>query len=784
VAKKRSFALAVRRESSGAGRGPRGAEPTPLLAEARERWSRCEEAEDSQRKRILVAKSFRQGKQWPDAVKIAREGGNAIAGMPPQPPRPCLTVDRLSQPLRQVSNAIKTASITFTVLPNGDGADEDVADILSGYLRRVHNQARSESPIEWAADQAVEGGIGWFRIRTEYVYPTWTGEPKPEMNDQELRLERIPNNLSVYCDPSAQKPTRSDALFMFVTEDLSRDEYDMRWGKRTNYASLDAFAATGDTQGWVSDKIVRVAEYWRMTFEEQPWYQLRSGQIQQGEPPKGADVLWQRTIRKSIVKGSIINAIEELEELPWVGSRIPLVPILGEEFNIDGQAYLRGMIEEGMDAQRMVNYTYSGAVEIFSLAPKSPFVVAEGQLGQYGKIWETANTYNYAYLPYVPVSLLGQPVPPPQRDVSEAPIQAAVMLMQKSEEAIQATTSLYAPSLGQIDPHKNSGVAITQLQNQGDLGTAHFIDNVNRAVVYAAEQMLEVIPKITRPGQILHILGLDDEPDKVMVGHPYTEGPGGQPMPAPGISPELAQVQGSLYKFYDLNNGRYAVTATVGKSTATRAQEGAAALGQLIPHLPPPMAAAIMPDYVEQLSFPGAHQVAEKLRRFEPPDPEALQQIPEQFRGQVQALMQQNQQLQQQAQTDAAKQQATLQKAQLDAQVELQKAQLQSQTQLEIARINAQAGLVEAEVKAANQDADRRIRVLEQMIGVEKEARLAEAAAVKDREAHLHAAATQGREHAHEHAVLAHEAQNAVTQAALAVNQPQNQPQNQPEAGV
>jgi len=196
-------------------------EDDAILKEARQRWNRANEADEAQRKSILQAKSFRAGDQWDEAIKIQRSGSSAIQGQAAQPPRPCLTIDRLSQPARQVSNAIKNADFGFDVLPNGYGADDDVAKFYEGYLRRVQLNARDESPIEWAADGAIEGGLGWFRILTKYVHETWDGELTPDAFDQEMDMSRIVNTLTVYCDPSAMKPTKSDAIFMFVTEDMA-----------------------------------------------------------------------------------------------------------------------------------------------------------------------------------------------------------------------------------------------------------------------------------------------------------------------------------------------------------------------------------------------------------------------------------------------------------------------------------------------------------------------------------------------------------------------------------
>src|SRR5262249_48182969 len=133
------------------------------------RWKACDESEDAQRRSILLAKQFRAGDQWPEAIKVQRQGSQAIQGQAAQPPRPCLTIDRLSQPIRSVSNQIRSANYAIDVLPNGVGADDDTAKIFKGYLRRMQNNARDDAPVEWAADQAIEGGIGWFRLRTQYV---------------------------------------------------------------------------------------------------------------------------------------------------------------------------------------------------------------------------------------------------------------------------------------------------------------------------------------------------------------------------------------------------------------------------------------------------------------------------------------------------------------------------------------------------------------------------------------------------------------------------------------
>ena len=663
---------------------------------ARTRWTSCSEAEDAQRKRIVLAKKFRALDQWPSAIKLAREGAGSITGQGPAPARPCLVVDRLSQPVRQVSNTIKNADFGFDVLPNGQGADTETADIFKGYLRRVQNQSRGESPIEWAADGAIEGGIGWCRLRTEFVHERWDGVPTEEVFDQELRLERITNNLTVYCDPNATSPTRRDAKYMFVTEDLSRDEFE-RLYPEADFAALNLFETTGDGKslpGWVDKDTIRIAEYWYIDYKKVPYWWSVDGQIFEGKPPKDAQVRMERVMQTPEVKGCKINACEVLEEWDWVGSRIPLFPVLGEELNIDGKPWLRGIIEMGMDAQRMINYTYSAGVEIFALSSRKAPMVPMSAIANYKNIWDSRTTTSWSYWPYDAYDDTGRPQPAPLFDPTEAPIQAATMLMRTSEEAVKASTSTGDASLGNSNPNERSGKALNALQAQSDLANSNYPDNVRRALIEIANEAVIVIPKITRPGQILHIMGLDDQPEQVMVGKPFKPGANGVPEAAPDdVTPEVAKLKESLFKFYDLNQGTYAVTVTVGKATATRREEGAAALGELIPHLPPEMQIKVMPDYIKQLSFPGAQGIAEKL---EPPKGD--ESMPPQAQQMIQQLQQQLQQATQMIQTDQAKQQGQIQTAQLKAQSDSQAAQLREQGEMQRAQIDAQVKIQIAEM--------------------------------------------------------------------------------------
>ncbi len=674
------------------------------------RFHRAAEHSEDQRKSILAAKNFRAGNQWPEEVKLQRQGAPAIQGMSAQPARPCLTVDRISQPVRQVSNTVRQSNFEIETIPVGDGADKETASIFKGWMRRVQNEARDDAPVEWAADQAAEGGIGWFRLMTYYT-DLDTGHPF----DQDLRMDRVPNNLSVYDDPNAVKPTRSDSRFRFITEKIAKDDFENQYPD-ADYTTLDEFRATGDGDGWVEDDGVRIAEYWFVETDYVRAIELNNGTTYEGKNiPEGltkgdAPENIKRERRKPVPKVKFwkITATEVLFETEWLGTRLPQIPILGEELNVDGKMIVRGVIAPAMDAQRMVNYTYSAAIEAIALAPKAPFIYAAGQIERYKGIWQSAATTNYYGLPYDPVSLLGQPVPPPQRSVAEAPIQAMVQLMLQSEEGVKATTGIFDPSLGNLTTKDRSGEALKSLQAASQFGQSNYQDNVTRALVYAGELMVELGPKILdRPGRVLQILQTGDDPTQIMIGQPFTHGPTGVPQPVlhpqtqqPVTDMQQAQpLAAGLAKFYDLSGGKYGVVVNVGRNSLTKRQESNRALGDLIPHLPPPMAAAVTPGYIETLDFDDAEKIANTARRALPPQlqenpdtanlPPAVQAQIAQMSGQLQQQGQALQQAHQIIETEQVKTKGQLDKAKLEGTRDLLLAHVNNAAKILIAHIGA-----------------------------------------------------------------------------------------------
>ncbi len=692
-----------------------------LLTEMRDRFQTCISAEASSRQRMLLAKQFRGGNQWPDAIRQLREG-NGTAGVTATGPRPCLTIDRISQPIQQVVNQIKGAHFSIEVLPNGGAATEAIAELYEGYFRRIQNKARAEDPTGWAAEDAVVAGLGWFGLNSEYC--------NDQDDDQDLCQIRVDNSLSVYRDPAATPPIFRDGRFAFVTDHLTRDAVKSRWPK-FDVQSLEAFRGTGDQPAtWGDEKTITIVCYWRIEYAD--------AKAKSGRPIQKPTVKWSICSATQVLEGFGSGGAQDQEGI-WPGKRIPLFPVVGKLMNIDGQVIMQGMVEPAMDSQRMVNYMYSGAVELTALSSKDPIVVDPAAIEGWELIWQRSQVDSLALIP----ARTWHPDNPnlrfekPYKMGNSSQIAACVEMLQVSEEGIKATTGIFDPSLGSANPSQKTKGGILALQQQADQGNSHWIEAFKNTLVEYADEVITVLPHyLDRPGRIIQIEDKNGDTQHVMVNQPFTKGKDGPQVVMhpdtgkPVMDPQVAaEITNGVSQFFDLTaGGQYAVTATVGKNLATQREAQSAAIGQLIEASPEYMIPRIADVYVETLSFPGHQKIAERLKMGNPfaqeanqaPDPVQLQQENQQLKAQMAEL---------QKAADPNKTKLTI-AAQGDA-LDWHKAQLEAQTKIAVADIMSKNAAAIADVKA-------QIDVYAKVAGLVQEERLAEKAHMKDAAQSMH----------------------------------------------
>ena len=606
-----------------------------LIEEALDRFKLCEENENINRERALEAIKFRDLEQWPFEIQKARETD-------PDGARPCLVMDKTNQHIHQITNDQRQARPGIKVRPVDDNADPDTAEALQGLIRNIEDQSNADQAYDTAFEQAVDGGFGYFRILADY--------PDDDVFYQDLFIRRIRNRFCVYLDPSRQEPDGSDSEYGFVVEDVKAKDFKKKYPN----AKGDWEAVTKTHPAWMSEEYVRVAEYYKFKKTEERIYLINNQVMTQKEFDDANpethphlfhavgfnqnDVLYEKMSLEGVpsrkrTKRQLcwykLTALEVLESRELPGKWIPIVEVIGNEIDIEGESRKSGLVRSAMDGQRMYNYASSAFVEMVALAPKAPFIAAEGQVEGHEDEWQAANRRNIAVLTYNPVESNGHMLPAPQRQPMPGIPTGWDRSLAHFEHDIQGSMGRYNASLG-AETNEKSGIALQRKQVEADTGSFHFQDNLARSIRHAGRILINLIPHYYDTPRIARILGEDGtesmarfDPTINAAHHQYRDN------------------QGKLQSIFNPTIGKYDVSVTTGPSYTTKRQEAADAMIQVV------QAAPNLMQFIGDLLFknqdwPGADEIADRLKKLLPPELQSEEDDPrvQQMAAMIQKLQQ------------------------------------------------------------------------------------------------------------------------------------------------
>ena len=566
--------------------------------------------------------------QWPADVLATRGAvqGQAINA------RPCLTINKLPQHVRQVTNEQRQNRPSGKVIPADDNADVEVAEIFNGVVRHIEYMSDADVAYDTACDNQVTYGEGYIRLLTEYC--------NEETFDQDIRIGRVRNAFSVYMDPTIQDPCGADAKWCFVTEDILKSEYEEMFPDATPISTIMAQGVGDESMSqWLAEDTIRIAEYFYYETDRTTLHLYPDGQTAFTRTAKdkqlmsiyGAPIRSRDVVRKKVMWMKT-NGFDVLEEREWPGKWIPVVRVIGNEWEVEGQVYISGLVRNAKDAQRMYNYWVSQEAEMLALAPKAPFIGYGGQFEGYEMQWKTANTTNWPYLEVNPdvTDGAGNTLPLPQRAQPPLPQTGLIQAKMGASEDIKATTGQYDASLGE-QGNERSAKAIIAREKQGDVGTYHYVDNLARAIRHITRQIVDLIPKIYDTQRIARIIGVDGDVSMVKMDPTQAE---------PVREIRDMQTGALIEKVYNPTVGTYDVMVTTGPGYMTKRQEALDAMSQILQSNPQlwPVAGDL---FIKNMDWPGAQEMAERFKKIL--DPRVLSegdQSPElmQAQQQIQAM--------------------------------------------------------------------------------------------------------------------------------------------------
>lgn len=673
-----------------------------FLGRARKRFAAAAEDEKHLRDQFVDDLKFASpdgDAQWDPQIKQQR----LAAG------RPAMAFPRCHTFVAQVANEGRQNKPQIKFAPRLD-ADKDTAEIYEGLARFIQYSSEAQIAYDTALEYSAGASFGYYRFLTDYV--------DDEGDDLELKVVPVYDPLTVY---GVLVPSIFGRMpkWWFVIEDIPKDDFESRYGKDSRITSLGWQEAEKQGDGWIGSETIRIAEYWWTTEER----------VKGRRKPK-ITVHTCKTNGLEILPGDDGESSETI----WPGTKCNVIPVLGKQMIREGKPELFSVVRPQKAAQQLINYSKSRIAETLSTAPISPFIAAEGQTEGYEAQWKSINTSPQAVVFYKPVDVAGRPAPPPQRQTFEPPIQSLSSFVMQEVDDMKATTGIFDASLGQ-NGNETSGQAIARRQQQSDLTTMHYMDNLLRSFRKGGEVILELIPKIYDGEREIEILGEDETPAVAKINQEYIDEKTGKK------------------KNHDMTAGKYSLIVTSGKAFDSKRSESFDTMQQVL-QTNPDLMNVIGDIYFRNSDMAGADQVADRLQKMLPPALQENNQIPPEAQAAVAQAHQQMGQMQQ----ELAKLTMEREAKAVEHQGKMQQIFAQSQADMTLEKLKLENSLALAEINTKAQDSQQRNELFADLW--------------KQFHDQAHDIASQAADQAHQRAMAQIQTQN---QAALADQSAQNQ---------
>lgn len=534
---------------------------------------------------------FVAGDQWDEDERQKRE----MAG------RPCLRFNQMGKFVNQVAGDIRQAQPGVQVFPVDSQDDVPLAQVFEGLIRQIEYQSGATAAYAHGAESAVRCGIGHWRFETEFT--------QDSVFEQDIKIKRILDPLSVVWDSGSVEIDRSDARHCWVTEWVHKRAFKERFKDR-NGVDVELNNNHGTLGGlyWKRSDFIRIAEYWHLKPTIRNLVLLNSGEVldvtevdDEGLQRLRASgrVARARKVDGFEVKRRLMDGADWLdEEEDWAGRFIPIVPCIGAEIAYDGRIIRHGLIRFAKDPQKLYNIWRSAGAEVIAKSPKAPWLVTPDQIKSFEAYWNVANRSN---LPYLPFNV--DPKAPTLMPQRQDPPTAPAALWQEAGLAaddMKNCTGIFDAGLGAASNEK-SGRAILARQRESDVGSFLYTDNFKHAMRRTGQILVDLIPKIYDTERTVRVL--DIEGNETFVP----------------INVETVAMDGEPIIINNMAHGRFDVRPKLGAPATTARIEAAEQMSQAM-QTNPTLWGIIGDLFFKNSDFPGAEEIAERMKKTIPPD--------------------------------------------------------------------------------------------------------------------------------------------------------------------
>jgi hypothetical protein len=351
--------------------------------------------------------------------------------------------------------------------------------------------------------------------------------------------------------------------------------------------------------GWIENDLIRVVERWKMIEKPRTIAMLvpaTGGDPLTEDVTEQDEALWRPRLITNPITGKpmireaprkyaqmvFTNGEEPLSdpyELPLC--RVPIIKVSGQEMWVGDERIRFGIVRFARDPARLKDYMRSVIAEKLMLSTRANFMgpasAFEGRENDFPNVLQ----YND-----------GAASPP--IEITGNNLAAMVNEAQWYAEDIKDVTGIFDASRGQKS-NETSGIAIQRRQQEGDIATIGYHDNMDSSQQEGSEVVNDLLGVAFDTARTLRLIGANQAVKFLRVNDPSDE------------------------KSVDLSKGRYDVTISTGPSFMTRRQEGSAALMELAGQAPQLIQIA-GDKIIESLDLPDGDEIAARVKRSIPPN--------------------------------------------------------------------------------------------------------------------------------------------------------------------
>ena len=558
---------------------------TDFLREARTVFNRDVTADHDNRLAQSQDLDFEAGDQWMPEDWADREG------------RARLTINDLPQFIGQVIGDRDLNQTSIKIQPAEDEEDYEIAQIRSDIVRSIESRSNAERHYARAFKHQVGSGRGHLR-----VFLDWTGY---DSFDQDIFIAAIPNPLGVVWDRMMTDVTGRDARHCFVLEDVTVEDFRARWPgiDPTSFSTADSQDILGN--GWYDRTrgTVRVAEYWRMMDTPSKIVMLVDGQTRDitKESPEFLEEFvvpfvakdasgnpMVRDVRRKFARRVLMSGSHILDQ-PYELKidRLPIIAVTGRTVETETTVMRSGLTRPMKDPIRMRNFWRSVAADAASLIGRHKFFVS----GVDGEALDEVREGIEGADEVVNIPTGGSVTESQGPQISPALLAQADF----AQQDMRNVSGIHEASLG-LPSNETSGKAILARQREGDVATSSYHTHMNHSIQELGEVVNQLIGYVYGSSpRTLPTLGEDGVTKAVRINDPDNP------------------------NSVDIRNGRYDVVVSTGPSFTTKRVEAVDSMLRIAEVFPQIMEVA-GDMFAQNLDWPGADKLAERLRLLLPPE--------------------------------------------------------------------------------------------------------------------------------------------------------------------